>query len=98
MRKHWIRVHPRGFRNEFFYAYGSPAQVQTALAIINNDPNAYAEKVSYSEVRPALARAKRDNLDPQWAGIYEISEDVLRRHRPKRLGDDGKIYYGGPAL
>jgi len=34
----------------------------------------------------------------KWAGIYEISEDVLRRHRPKRLGDDGKIYYGGPAL
>ena len=97
MRKYWIRFSPRGFANEIYYAYGTPAQVAVALAVINNDPNAWAERVPYSSVRPALERAKRDGLALEWAGIYEITEDLLRRHRPMLLGVEG-ISLGGPRL
>lgn len=103
----YIVISPRGFGNEIVVRFGSAEAVEIAAQIINNDVNAWAERVSSKDARVRAAKRERAEF-VEWYGeaaaerdsgsICRLSEADVSDHRPTMLPDYGPRYLGGPAL
>jgi hypothetical protein len=73
----YIKIHPRGFQNEFSFYSGGDAEIREAEDIVNNDVNAYADVLP--ETHPVVRRALNDAR--MWGyPIQDISEYPLGNH------------------
>lgn len=91
----YLRISPRGFSNETYIVVGTPAAVEVASSIINDDVSAWAVRVP--ERHPEVQRAKREALI--WnKPVERLSERHVRRHRPMYIHDDGSRSLGRERL